>query len=248
MKKSHPVAIARLDSERFGVRVGRASIASPGELDPVMKACGELKVGLLVARVPAGSYRAAQALEKAGFFLTDTILVYIRKLAAPRELPPFSGRYRVVRASAGQEDALAEVARLAFENYRGHYGEDPRLEGYAAGDIYSSWALNCLRGLDGCGDVMLAWDGSKPVGLVTCRNISAARADFPLVGGIPGIGRRSLVMHDLIVAGLRWARDQGRTIAEAHVLMTNRPMQKSMIRAGFEPESAAYTFHRWFDS
>ncbi len=108
------------DSEHFGFPVGRLELADAGDLPGLLAAARENGIRLLVARCAANDYASAQALERAGFYLTDTLLHYSRNLLRP-PLPLPDRNFEIVPARPEDAPAVEELAEAAFADYGGHY-------------------------------------------------------------------------------------------------------------------------------
>ncbi len=232
------------DREKFGIISARAEEITPENLDEVFSFCRREKAGLLIARCRTTELGAAQALEKNGAILTDTLVVYLRNLVRT-PIPEVSGKYLIREIRPGEEEAVRAVAEEAFRDYRGHYGADRRLEGVKSGEIYSSWAGRAARERDDTHGVILAEKNGEVAGFALVRISRPGEGEGTLEGVSPRAGRRSLIQRDMAIGGMNWTRQRGAKRLLASVSLNNVVMQKIVIRLGYEPFLSYHTFHLW---
>jgi ribosomal protein S18 acetylase RimI-like enzyme len=112
--------------------------------------------GFAYARVPTAEVRLAHLLEDAGFRLVDTGIT-LEAATVAGTARPSSAAARLARA--GDETAVAEIARTAFRYSRFHL--DPRIPAALANEIKREWAVNYFRGRRG--DYMVVAERSSSV-------------------------------------------------------------------------------------
>ncbi len=239
------VCLSPVDQDRFGIRTARAEQITIVTLPRVMEFCRREKVTLLITRCPTTDIRVAQALEKEGSLLTDTLILYRRNLIRP-PIPEISGKFIIRMMKVGEEDTVKTVAEKAFHDYGGHYQADERLAKIGSGEIYSSWAYNTALSRDHDHDVVVAEQNGEIIGFTLIRMNNPAEGEGILEGVSPSIGKRSLVQRDMALGAKNWARSRGAVRFLASVLLTNTVMQKIISRMGYEPYRSSYTFHKWF--
>jgi GNAT superfamily N-acetyltransferase len=246
MSSDHPlVRLSEIHEERFGIRTARAEQVSAEMLPSVLSFCRRSEVALLIARCPASDLRAAQAMEREGFLLMDTLVHYRRDLV---DVPiPAENPLLEVRAfSPGEEDEVVEVAAQAFRGYPGHYHADERLDRRQCDEVYTSWALRSCLSRDVAEEVLVASLGDSIVGFLTLSMASPEEGQGILFAVAPSARRRG-VSSALMIGGLRWCLAKGAARMTIPTQVTNLPSQKVWCRLGFEPSHAEYTFHKWFD-
>jgi hypothetical protein len=81
------VVLSPLEEARFGYRTARAKGVTSKNLPLVLDFCRNNRIQFLIARCHVNDIQAAQAMEKEGFFLTDTLVYYRRNLLQPIPLP-----------------------------------------------------------------------------------------------------------------------------------------------------------------
>lgn len=241
-----PVALSALDEERFGIRTAKAPAVTAALLPAVLDVCRRERVALLIARCDAADVAAAQALEAAGGFLTDTLVYYARTLAdAPEPVEHGAPPVRPVRP--GEEGTVEAVAAAAFRGYLGHYHADPRLDRAACDAVYTSWALRSCRLREVADEVLVAERDGRIVGFATLKLNGPEEGEGILFGVAPeaqGLG----VYRALMVNGLAWCRAKGARRMVVSTQITNAAVQRVWTRLGFELRHAVYTFHAWFDA
>ena len=80
---SPQIDLSAIDEERFGIRTARASNVTVEGLSKVLDFCQAHSVVLLIARCLTANTQAAQAMERHGFLLMDTLIYYERNLIKP---------------------------------------------------------------------------------------------------------------------------------------------------------------------
>jgi GNAT superfamily N-acetyltransferase len=240
-----PVYLSAIDEERFGFRTARALDLTAHALPAVLEDCRAHGVRLLIARCNASEIRAAQAMERAGFALMDTLVFYARALIG---LPPPADRggveIRLIRP--GEEESVQAIAAQSFRGYAGHYHADDRIDRTTVEEIYPSWALRSCVSRDVADDVLVAELNGVLAGFATLRLNSPAEGEGVLFAVAPSAQGRG-IYRSFMVHGMEWcrARDAQRMVVSTQIV--NAAVQKVWTRLGFEFSYASYTFHKWFD-
>ncbi len=244
-KEKSRVYYSPADEEQFGIRTARATDVTEEYIPEVLNFCRENKIELLIARCNSREIRAAQALEKEGCLLADTLIHYVRNMIKT-PVPPVPDNILIRPVREGEEKIVEEMAADSFRGYGGHYQADERLAHVDPSEIYSSWALNSCLNRDLTHDVLIAEYRGTIVGFMTVRLNSPREGEGPLAGVVTSAGKRSLILNALSIGAMHWFRERGASRCVASLLLTNRVMQKIMSRLDFEPGESFYTFHRWF--
>jgi GNAT superfamily N-acetyltransferase len=238
------IRLSALDEERFGVRTAIAQSVSADDVDALIDACRDQSVEFLIARCAAHDLSAAQALERAGAVLTDTLVYYSRKLDEPIPGDVGDTTIRTVDRRA-EAPAVVAVATAAFAGYIGHYHADARLERDACDAVYASWAERSVLDAAVADEVLIAEVDGTIVGFLTLRRNSAEQAEVVLNAVTPSAQGRG-IYRSLVVRALRWAHDAGADEVIVSTQLQNVAAQKVWVRVGFEPAYGVLTFHRWF--
>ena len=240
------INLSAIDEERFGIRTARASNLTVEGLSKVLDFCQANNVVLLIARCLTSNTQAAQAMERYGFLLMDTLVYYERNLTK-LPLPTYTGHVVVRPLQPGDEDDVKRIAGESFRDYIGHYHADSRLDRTKCDETYISWAERSC-GSDAIADEVLvaALDGAIG-GFLTLRFPHPLEGEGALFAVAPaaqgqGIGQ-ALMIH-----AMQWfrARNANRMVISTQII--NIAAQKSWARVGFEMRHAYYTFHRWFET
>lgn len=238
------VELSAIDEERFGVRTAIVRSLACDDVDRVLQECRDEGVELLVARCPVSDLVTAQALERAGAGLMDTLVYYTRKLDLPIPADTGSTTIRPVRRDT-DAPAVAAIAAEAFAGYTGHYHADPRLSQTACDAAYVSWAERSVLDPGVADEVLISEHDGRLVGFATLRINSPEEAEGVLFAVAPAAQGRG-IYRSFMVRGLDWAVGTGAQTMVVSTQVQNVAVQKVWVRVGFEPAYAAYTFHKWF--
>ena len=241
---SPSIALSAIDEARFGVRTARANGVTASSVPEILAFCEANGTELLIARCPATEIRTAQVLEQQGFLLMDTLVYYVRDLAA-RPVPMDTGSVPVRAFRSGEEAGVRAVAREAFRGYAGHYHADPRLDPAKCDEAYLSWAeRSCIS--PGVADAVLVAVSEDTIeGFLTLRLNSPDEVEGILNGVLPEVQGRG-IYRSLLIRGMEWSLGRGARSMLISTQLTNTAAQKVWTRLGFEPNNACYTLHKWF--
>jgi GNAT superfamily N-acetyltransferase len=237
------VRLSPLDSARWQVPTAKAAGVTAQGLPAALAFCRSHRVGFLVARCAADDLAAAQAMEREGFALMDTLVYFSRKLAA--ETPEDSSGVSTRELREGEGGAVEEIARQAFSGYLGHYHSDPRLDRRQCDEVYIDWARRTCASADPAEGVLVAAAEGRIVAFATMRLNSGDEGEGVLFGVAPAAQGRG-IYRSLMIAGMSWCAQRGRSRMVVSTQVTNVAVQKVWTRVGFEPSAAQYTFHKWF--
>jgi GNAT superfamily N-acetyltransferase len=239
------VYLSAIDEERFGIRTARAPHVTFDTLPWVMNFCRTNNVVLVIARCLCSELRTAQAMEREGFVLMDTLVYCVRDLTKGITRPE-ENEISIRRYRPGDEEAVKIVAAEAYRGYLGHYHADERLDRAKCDETYVSWALRSCASRDVADEVLIAEIEGSIVGYFTLRlnNLEEGEA---VVGGVRHSARGKGIYRSFIIRGMEWCLSKGATRMLVSTQITNVAVQKVWARLGFEPSHAFYTFHKWFD-
>lgn len=234
--------LSTLDTERWKVPTAKLPhVSSAAELPALLAQCRAQGVRFLIARCPTSELATAQALEREGFELMDTLVYFSRRLDAG---PPEAGI--VVReVELGEHAAVKEVASRAFAGYFGHYHADPRLERGACDAVYVDWAERSCQSREVADEVLVATLDGSIAAFATLRLNDAEEGEGVLFGVAPEAQGRG-VYRALMIGAMRWFKARSRTRMVVSTQINNIAVQKVWSRLGFEPSQSWYTFHKWF--
>jgi len=242
---TNDVYLSAIDEERFGIRTARAPNVTLEVLPYVIEFCRNNAVKLLIARCPVSELRGAQAMERQGSELMDT-LVYYRRDLVQTPVPPDVGNITVRAMRPGEEEKIKTIAAESFRGYFGHYHADKRLDRTKCDEIYISWAYRSCISRDVADEVLVADMNGSIVGFATLRLNNAEEGEGILFGVAPFAQGRG-IYRSLITYGIKWCVNKRAIRMIYSTQITNLAVQKVLTRLGFEPSHAYYTFHKWFD-
>ena len=235
-----PATPSALDSRRFGIRAFRAQVDTLTSASALMRFAGSADLDLLIVRCPVEAFAAAQALERAGCFLTDTLVCYRGPTSRfePSAVPSACVRLCQEADRAG----LETTARASFSGFFGHYHADPRLDPAAATEGYVEWASSALA--DTSAVVLVSETAGRLSGFLTAKKLDAKTWEILLNGVAPEFQRRGIYAALFREIGCR-ARREGASEILVSTQLANIASQKVWTRAGLELDHALYTFHWW---
>lgn len=237
-------ALSLIDQERFGVVTAKVLIDNEFNIPELIERSRVDIVEFLIARVPTEKIKVVQRLEQEGFFLTDTLVYFVkRKLQDTLVTLPEGYTFRL----AVPEDAnsVEDLALATFQNYQGHYHADPKLITKDCDLVYSSWAGNSCRDARVADVVILIEKGKEIAAFATIKSNSVSEMEGVLFGISPSHRNKNLY-QSLMCLSLNWAVDNSYRQMTVSTQVTNIVVQKYWCRLGFEPANSYYTFHKWF--
>lgn len=240
------VHLSAIDEARFGIRTARVSHVTGDSLPSVMRFCRSHDVRLLIARCKASDLGVAQAMERVGFLLMDTLVYYARDLLRS-PIPADIGKVPVRPIQPGEEGDVRQVAADSFRGYFGHYHADERLDRAKCDEAYIDWAFRSCVLPDVADQVLVANLEGRVSGFATLRLNSADEGEGVLFGVASWAQRRG-IYRSFMVQGMQWCLSKGATRMVTSTQITNIAVQKVWTRLGSEPSHAYYTFHKWFDA
>ena len=241
-----PAALSAIDEERFGIRTARAPAVTAEALPPILDYCRDNGVVLLIARCLASELTAAQAMERAGFSLMDTLVYYARDDLDRKTIPLDRGISTIRPAGPGDAPKVYAVAAEAFKDYYGHYHADPRLDRTKCDEAYMDWAYRSCVSREAADAVLAAVLQDEIVGFSTLKLNSFDEAEWLLSGVLPKTQGKG-IYQALAINNLLWAEEEGAKRLIVSTQINNLAVQRVWIRLGFYPAYSYYTFHKWFD-
>jgi GNAT superfamily N-acetyltransferase len=237
-----PVKLSPIDTARWGVTTAKAPDLRPEDVPAALAFCREHGVGFLMARCSTRDLPAAQAMERSGFELMDTLVYYALSLEAT--LPDDAGSTPIRDLRVGEESLVREVAGKAFQGYLGHYHADPRLDRRQCDEAYVDWAHKSCLSKEVADAVLVADLDGAVAGFATLRCNSETEGEGVLFGVAPEAQGRG-IYRSLMISAMKWCTAHGRKRMVVSTQITNIAVQKVWSRLGFEPWVSYYTFHKW---
>ena len=237
------VYLSDIDSKRFGVTVARIDRLDQHDVLEVLEWCTEREVDLLMARCPCGDTSALHEMERQGFLTMGCLVTYRHELDHVPPPEPLAG-VALRDATDEDADAVADLARAAFEAHIGHYHADPRLDRSAANEVYASWAEGAVRQQADTTLAVIAESEGSVVGFATA---SEADTEVP-IGGLAAVDpryRRSGVYRALVAHRLRRLMQMGASATVVSADLANPAPQNCWTSLGYRIISTEYTTHWW---
>jgi GNAT superfamily N-acetyltransferase len=229
-----------LDSARFAIRVFRGRADNVEATADLLQFARSTDLDLLIVRCPVEAVAAAQALERSGAFLTDTLVYYRGPTSGFVLSAAPSPSVRLCQEA--DRESLQATARASFAGFFGHYHADPRLDPIAATEGYVEWASSALA--DAASVVLVSETDGSLSGFLTAKKLDAKTWEIVLNGVAPEFQRRGIYAALFREIGYL-ARRQGASELLVSTQLANLAPQKVWTRAGLEIDHAVYTFHWW---
>lgn len=237
------VFISDVDKERFGFKTARVVGLTSSSLPVVLDYCVREKVKLLIARSDMSDLNAVQSMEKQGFLLMDTLVYYHLRLVK-HAVPADHGVVLVRPVGVGEEEEVLSVARISFRGYCGHYHADPRLDKGKCDEAYVDWARKAYVSRQP-ENFLVGEINGKIVSFGVLRTNSPEEGEM-FLGGIHPDFQGQGIYRSFLCKGMAWCLSKK---AEKMVISTqlkNIPVQKVLVKLGFEIFRGYYTCHKWF--
>jgi hypothetical protein len=239
------IHISKIDEERFGIRTAKASNVTTNSLPAVLDFCREHQVSFLIARSLTTEIKTAQAMEREGFQLMDTLIYYSRNLIKS-PIPDHINQETIRFIKPGEEAMVKKIAAESFRGYMGHYHSDDKLDPVKCDQVYISWASRSCVDRNVADDVFIAEIAGSIVGFATLKKNNSEEGEGVLFGILPSAQRLG-VYRSFVIMGMHWCLSKTLTRMIFSTQITNIAVQKVWVRLGFEPTYSFYTFHKWFN-
>ncbi len=141
---------------------------------------------------------------------------------------------------------IKAIAAKCFRGYFGHYHADEKLDRSKCDEAYISWAYRSCVSRDVADEVLVADLAGSIVGFASLRLNSEQEGEGILFGVAPSAQRKG-IYRSLLINSMQWCLSKGARHMIYSTQITNIAVQKVLVRLGFVPSNAYYTFHKWFD-
>ncbi len=241
---SSDVFISDIDRERFGVKTARVVGLTADRLLSILDFCTREEVILLIARCNLADLEAAQAMEREGFLLMDTLVYYNFDLTR-RAVPADNGVVQVRPIRPDEEDKMITVARESFRGYFGHYHADQRLDKYKCDEAYADWARKAFASRQS-ENFLVGEIKGRVTSFGVLRMNNADEGEMFLGGILPDFQGQG-IYHSFLCQGMKWCLSKNAKKMIISTQLKNISVQKVLIKIGFEICRGYYTYHKWFD-
>lgn len=227
-----------LDSDRFGLRIGRLELGAVGDAEPEAVVALFLRSGLdlLVLRYPVAhaDWFARLLSPDVDVLHTDT-LVYYRKAIEHVTPPPFA----VTRGTAADAALVRDLVLEGFADYQSHYRADPLLDEDAALAGYVAWATSFLDG-DGRTLMVLRDDDAQPVAWAGLRLTPPSEI---VLGGVCRHAAGRGVYSSILAGAESIFADLGERECWISTQVHNLPVIRTWASNGYRFEAGFNTVH-----
>ncbi|MGD0278312.1 MAG: GNAT family N-acetyltransferase [Smithella sp.] len=241
---SSDVFISDIDKERFGIKTARVIGLTSDRLPSILDFCSKEQVTLLIARCNLADLDAAQAMEKEGFLLMDTLIYYNLDLTR-QAVPDDNGVAHVRSVRTNEEEEMMLVARESFRGYFGHYHADQRLDNNKCDEAYADWARKAFANRDSENFLVGEIQG-RVVGFGVLRMNNHDEGEM-FLGGIHPDFQGQGIYNSFLCKAMEWCLSKNAKKMIISTQLKNISVQKVLIKLGFELSRGYYTYHKWFD-
>jgi GNAT superfamily N-acetyltransferase len=223
------VAESLLESRRFGLTMGRLTLAlgdavNPDDVKELILASG---LDLTILRYPSEHIRVAAGLldDRLIGWHADTLLYFERAWDPTSLRPANAGNVRLVPLRAEHAGLLATTVRDVFSRYGNHYAANPYLNQEAALDGYAEWATRALGSSSNSALMLESVPDGTPLAVCTL-NLESDIAEIELAGVVSG-ARGQGIYRTLLDHVEHWLQARGKS----GVVISTQPGTRTAIRA-----------------
>ena len=237
------IEILEWDTNHFGFKVARMNATTSEELQPALDRCATLGVKLLIHRCSTDNLHFVHQLERHGFELMDTTVIYRLRLA-DTQITPILGPAIIRPCLKTEADDVAAIARAVYVDFIGHFHQDPRLDRAKCDALYVEWARNMCLDQNLADIVLVAEMEGKIVGYDSHKIIKSNVA-WGVMSGVSHQAQGKGIRKALMVASNNWCKSHGLERMEEEMNINNYRIQRVLVSGGFRLYASFYTFHKW---
>lgn len=230
----------------------RDSEVLDGLLDEVIRHATSRGTECLICKVQALDRAGIHALERKGFFLTDTLLDFLfdssRTLLESIRLPKWPNDLRIRLAKPEDLPEILALTEKAFATHFGRYHSDPKMPVGTGARVYEQWARSSFEGWADW--ILVAEVDGRIAGYAVWKKASALEvkhsfdiAHCNLEAIHPDFFGRGLYTA-LTLEGMRI----GGNFAQHFDLSThaaNYPVHRGTLKLGWKIAGVRHSFHKW---
>jgi GNAT superfamily N-acetyltransferase len=237
------LALAPLESSRFGLRTLRGTIEDGLDCDALTKELIEHQADLAIIRLPAKQSHQIHGLHRFGLYPihADTLVHYHCDLDTHELHELRNPQFKIVQASQADGDAISALIRSTFDDYANHYHANPILEQESILAGYEEWALGHLS--DPNKVIWVTMAEERIIGL-SCSAYDKAdgTCDYVLGAVHPDFSKAG-IYTDLIRYNQQYFRANGFRTLRVSTQVSNLTVQHVWAREGFKLTRALDTYH-----
>jgi GNAT superfamily N-acetyltransferase len=232
------VSESRVESDRFGLRIGRVHVGSDVDIAALESACaGHDVVILRCAADQVDLPFRLLGLRDMRAFTADHLSIWRWEVVEPPHVELPDGWTVAPSTDTGVVEA---VVRDAFADYRNHYRANPLFDAAAALDGYVDWAHALMRQSDDACAVLV-----EPTGDAAGVALTDWDEDIPDVklAGIRSRAQGKGRYGALLAHVMRQTRDRERRALTISTQSHNVNVMRAWARLGFVPVDTLATMH-----
>lgn len=230
-----------MESKRFNIDAYKVDNLGADEVRQLSREISDKHLEFCSVRITTDEIKTLQALEREGFFITDTLVYYKKRLTEKLEINDRELDFRMAATDDAEE--VEKLSKETFKGYFGHYHADERLSISDCDQVYADWAKRSCVEKTVADDVILALDSKKIVAFATMKN-HGDKGEGILFGVDPKYQGRG-IYRSLIRGSMNWCLERGLYEVWYSTQINNYAVQKTWIREGCEIFKSYYTLHRW---
>ena len=236
---------SKIDTKRFGFKVGKTD----GEFfrNFSLEEFKKNNYKFIIARVNFNDFELINKMEDLGFRIKEVQVTFKHNLTSLQDDQVFYTDPNIVIRNFKPSDTqiLVKIARDAFRGY-GHYFKNKDLDRKKCLEVYEDWAFNSCTNKDFADKIIVACYDETPVGYLSFKICNKGIGKKYAAGGMGAVNpnqRGRGVFLKILRAGLNWSFLSKLEWCEHNVIVSNFPVNRSMFKAGFKPESPMATMH-----
>lgn len=215
-------SLSRPDTKRWGVQTFRTYPFTREDLRAH-------EDSFVIARIDASQIDLVQYALRIGYLLCDTLTYW--KGSTDVKPHPLEG-YTMRPLEEKDQWRIDQLAREAFQGYKGHYFNDPRTQSQST-DVYVEWAQSLHDG------VVILKDG-----YIVAFGQFSEPCELTL-GGVTEKHNGKGLYTAFATACAHWGRQRGVDTIVISTQITNLAVQNVWAKLGLKPYKHVYTLHRW---
>ncbi|MBE0435485.1 MAG: GNAT family N-acetyltransferase [Methylomicrobium sp.] len=238
------LAISEIDSNRFGLKIGRAfDLTEVEQVSEIEKFIKQQSLDCLIVRCSSTETKVIHALEKIGFHLMEGRIRFVyREVSSKLNFPiiPLSENTRI-RAGV-EDDEIEPLVRRAYAGYKGHYHHNPALDKNECDNVYVDWALNALSNISSENYFSVVEKSSKLIAFASGNK--GVNGSF--IGGLLAVDpkeRKQGLASALHYHRLQWCKEKDFDSVIVATSLNNWTYQNLLIKLGYSVLDTDLTFH-----
>jgi dTDP-4-amino-4,6-dideoxy-D-galactose acyltransferase len=238
--ESAVVLHSEVDSQRFGLKVGRLSVSAKSVLsdNEVVAAIMNSGFDLVILRYPSTRLKLGEMVAEStkSSFQADTLLCFSKRIHQA-DSAILAGDIGVRFAHLGDDAAIRTVAFKAFDSYKSHYAANPQFDTNKILDGYVDWASRQLVDAS----VVLVHESQQINGFLTLK-IENGVAEIVLNAVDPDMQNQG-VYQRLIESAVHYATINDCEKIVTSTQSTNYKVMRAWVKYGFDIYLSLNTIH-----